>query len=244
MANKSRTVLTPEFRMSFPNLVKPKEFIDKGKPSGKFFYNTEMIFTEDALKKFRVLRDGSLVSVDFASLLAELAKDAWGSETNPETGQPLTVKEMFAGVLAKGWPLRKGDVIADVLKAKGKSGDHYRGMRVMSAKSNVTDKVTPPTLSIDQKGGHRTLNRLVETDMQTARSAFVGGNFAVAELNIVANVVGGLKYLTAYLNEVRYTREGPKFGGQGGALMSKFEGISGGESDHNPTEGMDDEIPF
>jgi hypothetical protein len=242
---KNRVVLTPEFRMSFPNLIKAKEFIEKGKPSGKFSYNVEMLFPEDSLAKFKVLRGDQLVDTNIEQLLVELAKETWGNEIDPATGQPITVKAMFAGVAAKGWPLRRGDVIADALKAKQKSGEHYRGVRVMAAKSNVTDKVQPPALSIAAKGGAQKINRLLEVDLDRARNAFVGGNYAVAELNIAASVVGGLKYLTAYLNLVRYTRDGAKLGGGGGALMDRFDGVSGGQADHDPTAGMgDDEIPF
>lgn len=245
MANKSRTVLSPEFRMSYPSVIVAKEFKDKGKPSGKFFYQTETILTEDSLKKFRVLRDGVLVEVDIQQLLAELAREAWGDEKNPETGAPLTVKEMFAGPLAKGWPLRKGDVVAEKLKAEGKNGDHYRGMRVMAIKANKTDKALPPALGFADANGFKPLDRLSPTDMQRAQMMFAGGNYAVAELNIVAQDVSGLKYLTPYLNSITYTREGVKLGNQGGQLMSRFEGIKGGASDHNPTAGMDDdEIPF
>jgi hypothetical protein len=242
MAN-SRVVLTPEVRLSFANLIKPTEWVDpKTKnPSGKWSYNTEIIIPEDAVKKFRVLRDGNLVEVDLSLLLRELALEKW-----PELAQPGALQAAFAGVLAKGWPLKRGDVKADALKAAGKNGEHYRGGRVMTTKSNVNDKVQPPALSIlnPDKKTFRSLNRMLPSDMETAKMAFVGGNFAVAELNIVASEVSGLKYLSAYLNSVRYTREGAKFGGQGGQLMSRFEGIVGGESPHDPTAGMDAEIPF
>lgn len=241
---KNRVVLTPEFRMSFANLIRPKEYIEKGKPSGKFSYSVEAILTEDSLGKFKVLRDGKLEDVEIASLLAELAKEAWGTAINPETQKPWTVKEMFSGVAQKGWPLKRGDAIADALKAKGKNGEHYRGGRLMALKSNVSDKVQPPVLQIAQKTGLYKINRLLDTDLEKAKQAFVGGNYAVAELNIAASEVGGLKYLTPYLNVVRYTREGAKLGGGGGSLMERYEGVSGGQADHDPTAGMDDEIPF
>lgn len=242
--SKQRTVLTPECRMSFPHLLVAKEFIEKGKPSGKFSYQVELLFGEEALGKFRVLDSGKLVETNIENLLVGLAKEAWGDETNPATGQPLTVRDMFAGVAVKGWPLKKGDTIAAALVAKSKNGDHYKGQRAMSVKSNVSDKVTPPALSFARPGGVDMLNRLNPADMQKAKLMFTGGNYAVAELNIVATTVAGMKYLTPYLNGISYTREGPKLGGGGGQLMGRFEGVSGGESNHNPMQGMDDEIPF
>lgn len=246
MAN-NRVVLTPEFRMSFPNLIKAKPYVEKGKSpdTAKFSYSVEGIFPEASLVEFQVLRDGALVKVNIQDVLVELAREKWGSAINPETQKPWTIKEMFAGVAQKGWPLKRGDVIADGLKAKGKNGEQYRGMRVIPMKSNVSDKVQPPSLGIAQKGGAYKINRLVEADMDKARQAFVGGNYAMAELNISASEVGGMKYLTAYINLVRYTREGPKLGGGGGALMERYDGVNGGSSSHDPTEGLvEEEVPF
>jgi len=222
--------------MSFPNLIKAKEYMEKGKPSGKFSYSVEALFPEASLVKFQVLRDGKLVEVNIQDILVELAKEKWPG---------IVIKDAFAGVAQKGWPLKRGDAVADALKAKGKNGEHYRGMRLMALKSNVSDKVQPPSLGIAQKGGAYKINRLVETDLDKARQAFVGGNYAMAELNLAASEVGGMKYLTPYLNLVRYTREGPKLGGGGGALMERYDGVNGGSSSHDPTEGMvEEEVPF
>lgn len=243
---KSRVVLTPEVRLSFPHLITATEYKDPvtKKPSGKWSYQSEILIPETSVAKFRVLRDGNLVEVDMAQLLKELALEEW-----PELAVPGALQAAFAGVLSKGWPLKRGDAKADEMakKAEPKDGSHYRGHRVMAVKSNVNDKVQPPALSVLNADGKsfRVLNRMLPADMETAKMAFVGGNWVVAELNIVATVVSGLKYLTPYLNSVRYTREGVKFGGQGGQLMSRFEGISGGSSSHDPTAGMGgDEIPF
>lgn len=240
----NRILITPEFRMSFPNLLKPKEFMEKGKPTGKKLYSMEMLILENLLGKFLMPKDNAFVEVDINTVLAELAKEAWGSEIDPELKRPLTVKEMFAGPLARGWPLKRGDVIADAIKLKGKQGEHYRGHRMMACKSNVADNVNPPTLQIAAKGGAKTLSRMVEADMATARTAFRGGNYAIAELNIKPNVVSGLKYLTVYVNLVRYTRDGAALGGVGGSAMERFDGINGGQADHDPTQGIDDEIPY
>lgn len=240
MAN-SRVVLTPEFRMVWPNFVTATEYKEKGKGTGRFSYSGEGLFTEESLKKFRVLRDGNLVEVDVSMLLRELAIEKW-----PELAAQGALAAAFAGPLAKGWPLKRGDARAEELAKAGKSGEHYKGHRYMNIKSNVTDKVQPPALSIVNPDGKtfRSLQRMLPSDMEIAKMAFVGGNYAVAELNIAASEVGGLKYLTPYINSVRFTREGAKFGGQGGQLMSRFQGIKGGTQDHDPTDGLDAEIPF
>lgn len=241
MANASRVVLTPEARMSFANLLAAREYKEKGKGTGKFSYTVDLMFAEDALKKFRVLdtASGQLVERDLKELLAELAREQWPG---------IKLGEVFVGPGLKGWPIKKGDDIANAAQAKGKDAEHYRGLRSIAVKSNVSDKVQPPILSQVVKGAKpRVFNRGVQGDMEIARSLFQGGNYCVAELNIVANEVGGMKYLTPYLNSVRYTRDGAKFGNRGGDLMSRFEGVSGGEADYDPTSGMTadaDEIPF
>lgn len=245
MPNASRVVLTPEGRMSFANLLSAREYKEKGKPTGKFSYTTDLLFPEDAMDKFRVLdtATGQLAERKLAEILAELAKEQWPG---------IVLKDVFVGPGMKGWPIKKGDAAADAAKAKGKDAEHYRGLRFLSVKSNVSDKVQPPILSAVQKGAKpRVFNRGVPGDMEVARSLFQGGNYALAELNIVANEVGGMKYLTPYLNSIRYTREGAKFGNRGGDLMDRFGGVQGGEADYDPTDGMgggaaavDDEIPF
>lgn len=248
MANASRVVITPECRGSFVHMLKARESKDQqGKPTGKFAYTSDLLFPDEALDKFLIAdENGSgLKEVKLSDLLVELAKEQWPNAKNPETGQPMSVKEMFSGVAMKGWPIKRGDKRADDSQAKGKDGEHYRGLRFLSVKSNVSDKVQPPILSQAIKGGKpRVFNRAMEADMEVARSLFQGGNYFVAELNIVATEVGGMKYLTPYVNAMRYIREGAKFGNRGGDLMDRFAGVQGGEADYDPTEGMDDEIPF
>lgn len=249
MPNPSRTVLSPEGRLSFCHMISPKEFKEKGKGTGKFSYITDLIFKPDDLKKFRMpdpANPSNLIDVDLPVLLAGLAKEAWGAQINPETNQPWTVKEMFAGVAVKGWPIKNGDQIADRAKAANPPKDYeqYRGMKSIAIKSNVSEKTQPPVLSQATPKGKRVFNRTLEADMQVANMLFQGGNYAVAEINFVANEVGGMKYLTPYVNSIRFTREGAKLGRSGGDLMDKFGGVGGGAAAHDPTEGMDDEIPF
>jgi hypothetical protein len=233
--------------MSYPSLIESRETTDdRGVKTGKWVYSVEGMFTEESLVKFKVLRNNVLVDVDIQQLLRELAVEAWPELGAPAiAGQPSPLAAAFAGVAFKGWPLKRGDVKAEARAAKEKDGSHYKGLRLMQMKSNVTDKVQPPALSYvgpDKK--IKAVNRLVPSDMQAAKQLFVGGNYAVAELNIRASIVSGMRYLTPYLNSIRYTREGAKFGAQGGALMSRFDGVVGGEADHDPTAGMDQEIPF
>lgn len=249
-ARPSRILITPEARLSFCNVIVAKEFKDKNKGNvgtGKFSYITDLIIKPDDIKKFRMLdtTTGNVTEVDFQIALRDLALEAWGTSINPDTSKPWTVKEMFAGVAARGWPLKNGDVIAAKAKAQTppRDYDQYLGMKALSIKSNVSEKTQPPILSQQLKDGKRTFNRTLPGDMEIAKQLFQGGNYAFAEINVVANEVSGMKYLTCYVNSLRYTREGTKFGRSGDDLMDRFGGVGGGESDHNPLEGSD-EIPF
>ena len=246
MPNPSRTILTPEGRLSFTYMISPKEFKEKGKGTGKFSYITDLLFKPEDMKKFKMLdpTSGDVSEIDFGVAISALAKEAWGTTINPSTSQPWTVKEMFAGVAMKGWPIKNGDATQAAAKAKGKDYPQYVGMKSISIKSNVSEKTQPPILSQALATGKRVFNRTVVGDMEIAKMLFQGGNYALAELNVVANEVGGMKYLTCYVNSLRYTREGAKFGNRGGDMMDRFGGTAGGTSDHNPTDGMEDEIPY
>lgn len=255
MAN-SRVVLTPEFRGSHLHVIEPTEFVDKGIKTGKFAYTAEMLIQEADLTKFKVLENGQLVDVDISKVLRAVVIEAW-----PELGLPAKPGEKFtplqlafSGVASKGWPLRRGDAVAqkriDNALKKGKDApkvDHYKGVRVMACKSNVGDKTQPPALSVLGPNGKPVpLNRMVQGDLAKAKMVMLGGNYFVAELNIKATEMGGMRYASVYLNSICYTREGEKFGMQGGQLMSRFSGVVGGEAAHDPTAGMtvDSEIPF
>src|SRR5882724_750365 len=104
MANKSRTIVTPECRLSFCHMTTAKEFIDKGKHTGKFSYITDLIIKPEDLDNFQMLdpTSGHVTKVNIGIALRGLALEAWGSEINPDTQKPWTVKEMFAGVASKG----------------------------------------------------------------------------------------------------------------------------------------------
>ena len=224
-------LLTPEIRQSFPALITPREGIDdEGKKTGKWAYSVEGLFDEDKLTQFRMYDDASqkYVNVDIREALTQLSKTAWPN---------LDPQALFQGQSGRGWPLKKGDALKAKRESKGKKGDHYAGLRVIALKSNVAEGVQPPSLSQQLQGdNYKKFDRTVDADMAKAKLLFVGGNYAWAAVSFVANVVSGLHYLTAYMNGVRYTREGAKFGGQN--EMDRFDGISGGSAAHNPMQGM------
>ena len=244
--NPSRSLVTPEFRMSYPALVKPKPFMENGKPSGQESYQVEAIFDEAVLTKFRTYDEATnaYVEVNISQVLFQLAQEAWPGQN---------IKTMFESQKDKfdepnkGWPLKRGDVLKAQKEAKGKKADHYAGTRIMSLKAptetRAGEALQPPTLSMATgPGTFRTLDRSMDEDMQKANHLFTGGSYAFATIGIIAMTVAGVKFLTPYLNSIRWTRVGKALGG--GNEMDRFDGYSGGASDHNPTQGMDDEIPF
>lgn len=239
-------LLTPIFRMSFPALIAAKEFIDKGRPTGKWSYQVEAIFDETDLGNFKILDDaGTPKNVTIADELSRLAKTAWQdlppylypdqpeSQANPKVDPIVALIKRQNG---KGWPLKKGEAIKAALELRGKKGDQYAGKRIMSLKSNKTEKARPPILSVATGKTFRVLERSSEADMSIAQNLFVGGNYAFAAISIVADIVSGTRFLTPYLNSIRFVKDGPKFGGQ--SIMDRFDGIQGGTSDYDPTEGM------
>lgn len=253
----TRALVTPEFRMSYTSLIEARPFTDPqtGKPTDKKAYQTEALFAPDALSHFKMFDEaqGKYVEVNLPQLLVQLANEAWPNmvfpEGHPNAGQPMSVKQLFEVQLNKGWPITRGEVVKSRRQAnaqkKGKSfnGDHYDGTVVMNFKSNQADNVQPPALSkVTSATTFKALERASDPDMRDAKNLFVGGNYAFATVSIVAQEFGGFRYLTPYVNGVRFTRAGKRIGGQ--SEMDRFDGVTGGASAHNPTAGMDDEIPF
>lgn len=239
--NKGDTVLlrTPIFVMSFPNLVDPDRFKENGKPKGDPRYGVDMIMdAESGIKGwFRKDRNaGTWGPVDdIRGLMVEVAKVEFGADFNVK-----------ASVEHGGmhWPLRSGDKKAAELEARKKNGAMYVGKHLLRIQSN---EQYPPVLTIMEDGPdgrqYRDLERDVAADMAIAKRRFRGGHFAVATCVIRAGEVQS-KYLTFYVNSVLFAKEGQIIGGLT-EPEDRFGGIVGGESDHDPTAGMDgaNEIP-
>lgn len=238
MANASRVLLTPVFRMSFPNLWEPRPFMKNGKPRGEPNYNLQMMFEPADLLKFKLYDEstGNLVDSDIARVLVDIAKEKW-----PD----INVKEAVAAKDLK-WPIKSGDDIHAKKSAAGKKGtEFYQGLKIISAKS-ASDY--PPMLSYKEKGEIKRIARGTDSGAALAKNFFSGGNYAFAELNVKASEMKDddddvKKYLSFYVNSVRFVKEGERIGG-GGGLMDRFEGVNGGETDYDPTKDMDDEIPY
>lgn len=221
---------TPVFRMSFPTFIEPRAYQDpntgrKGDPE----FNCEMLLTEEDLDKFQVRRDDDWEEINIKNAMAEVAKAEW-----PD----LSIREAVQhGGL--NWPLKDGNAKADAREAKGKKSEFYRGYKVLPIKAKAD---YPPQLYVQDKGKMVELTRSDESDMQRAKQLFVGGYYAKASVNLKALLTPQGKFLPIYVNAVLFVREGEKIGGM--SPEERFGGIDGGVSDHDPTSGMDDEIPF
>lgn len=229
------TVLTPAFRMSFPNLIEAKVVqVKSGKPGDPIFSMTG-IFEPDDLKRFKTVdpKDPTkLIDADIQQLLLNIVKAEWGADFKPT--------ELMKGT----WPIYSGDTYAAVQQEKGKSGDAYVGKKMLNMKAQ---QEYPPTLRAVVEGKVKIFNRGLQSDMALAKTLFAGGHYAMAELNLVPYKIGPKKdgsheyYVTSYMNNVRFIKEGERFGGQ--SMMDRFAGIDGGSSDHDPTADLANEIP-
>jgi len=221
-----RKVITSEFRMSFPALALTTQYQNKGDP----YYSTEMIFDPEALENFRVYdeKTGEFEIADFKKLAVAVAKEVW-----PD----LDIKEAAANG-SLHWPVAQGTPLADAGKEKGKNREAYRDKVIVRGKASGE---YAPTLIYTENKERKKLAREFEADLAKAKALFAGGNYAFAEINLKAHEVSGTKYITSYLNAIKFTRTGERLGGQ--SVMDLFDGTQGGQEDYDPTTGVDEEIP-
>jgi hypothetical protein len=139
MADDSRILITPEFRMSYPQLITPKKFQNKGEPT----YNLEMIFDPEDLAKFKLLDEtpadpaNPFIDVDVQQMILQVIKGKWGD---------INVKQEFA----TSWPVKSGDTIS--AKRKGKGAEALLGKKVIKCKASAE---YPPRLYYTDDDGER-----------------------------------------------------------------------------------------
>lgn len=235
MANVSRVLITPTLRFSYCNLLEARQVQKDGKPTGEKIFSLEGIIEPDNVKKFKAWDENAnaFVDVDFAAVCAQLAREAWPG---------IDLKEEFR--VGRNWPIHDGDKLSEKREAKkpGKAGnDVTKGMKVIKMKSK---EEYPPRLWVPGQGGKGKiqLTQSLEADKGKIKNFFAAGNYGYCEITCRPSEVNDTKYITLYLNSVRYTKEGKRIGGQ--SMMDRFDGIQGGASEHDPTAGLDDEIPF
>ena len=232
MADDSRILITPEFRISYPQLVTPKKFQNKGEPT----FTLEMIFDPEALSKFQLLDEAPadpknpFFDVDVQQMILAVIKGKWGADTYS--------KDEWV----RNWPVKSGDILAN--KRKGKGKEAILGKKLIKCKASAE---YPPELLYLEDGVTKAINRGVDSQLVKAKALFVGGFYGFAEVTAKALDTPQGKFVTFYLNSIKLTREGERLGGE--SLMRRFDqsGVSGGVSGVDPTSGMgddDSDIPF
>jgi hypothetical protein len=223
----SRIVYTPPFRMSYPNLLEAKPFKDPrtGKPKGAPTFNVEAIFRAQDSGKFHVIDPDTseqIADQEITAILKDIANEFWPDAES--------IKELFGDGAGK-WPWMDGDKKAAEAEKKGKNGDHYEGMKVMTFKAAED---YPPRLTCIVKGKSKELKRTDEEAMKQAADMFKAGYYARASVNLKAMEVDGRNYITGYLNTIMFIREGEPLGR--GSDADALAGIEGGESDYVPSD--------
>ena len=225
------SLLTPTFRMSYPNLLTARQYVRNGKPQGDPNFSVNMIFDAESLKKFRMVDENDkLVDVDITQVCKDMAAKKWKgtelSELFPKKPNGTT-----------DWPIKKGDnlIALEAKKTKPKNLDFLAGMYQIPAKGSVK---YPPQLRYRENGEVITLDRDNEAHVKIIKKLFDGGSSASAEVSVLAQQTPQGNFSTFYLNKVMFKKEGKRLGGQ--SLMDRFDGIDGGESDVDPTAGDED----
>lgn len=192
-------VVSPEFRMVFPNLFEPKAIKINGKPTGEPRYDLTMLFEPGP--DFDTLKTAAV----------GVAKAKWPNRD---------LKELR-------FPFKGGDTMAAKSASRGKDGDFYKGKIVLSASS----KFKPGVVDANKQD-------ILDT------SKVYSGCWGYAELNFVAydGVSGGQDGVKAYVNFVMKSRDDDRIAGRD--AKSVFAGIQGGQTDYDPSAGLDDEIAF
>lgn len=220
----SQLLLTPEFRMSWPALLKAVPF--QNKPNSEEF-SVLGIFDPDNLAFFR---DENKQDRDIRRVMADLAQEEWPDIKN--VNEEVKARKLY-------WPVVDGDQKAAELEARSKNGDVYKGKRLMRLKAKAE---RPPELRFVVDGRYKVLDRMDDADVSKINSLFVAGNYAFAEINVRPTQTPQGRYMTLYLNKICFLRTGERIGG-GPSLMDEDD-VRGGTSDYDPTQGMSDDIPF
>lgn len=227
-------LITPPFTLGYPNVIEPRPYMEGGKVKGDPKFSMEMIFDPGDMGSFKLpTDDGGFQDEDIAKVYVRAAKRAFGDDFD--------VKAAAAHGGLK-WPLLSGEKLMEKKISKGKKPEsvaHYEGKKIISA---TCSQDYPPTLKYTEGGQRKQINRGLDADVQKAKGLFYGGAVCIAELSIKGMEVDERKYIVTYFNSLMFIRNGERLGGQ--SLMDRFDGIDGGQSDHDPTAGLDDEIPY
>lgn len=233
-AEAKERFITPPFRMNFPKFDAPKAYKAGDKP----VYSSEMLFKPEQMTQF-FMGDGSggiQKNIDIAKVLRKLAYIKWPGIKDDQDAFKDHWKKVKGG---SNWPIKKGEAVIKELtkkaEAKGKKVpdlSYLEGLVQMKCKAS---EAYPPKLMYREAGKKVELDRSNPEDMKKIKKFFTGGNYAYAECTASPSETDTGNYITIYVNEIVYVKEGARLGG-GGGLMSAFDGIDGGETDFEPED--------
>jgi hypothetical protein len=211
--------LTEPVIMPFPALLEPRKFKRKGKEQGEPKYQGSFIFEKD--------------SADLTAMKALVSTVAKG---HVQSWQPGELKFPFSDgnkLIAK----RVAELEKEGKKYSG-DADFQKDKVVIKSRSKFQ-----PKLSVFENG------KILDLDtaelLAKYKSQFYSGVLVYAQFNFVwyDGVDEGKPGVTAYLNLVLSTNKGKRIGG-GAQGSTVFASVAGKVSAEDPTEGLDDEIPF
>lgn len=185
MTDISNRIVTPEFRMAFPHLLKPRAVRIGGQEKGDPKYSLEMIFdTSDEAVKAKL--------DEMKQLAVRVAKEKW---PNRDIKSALQTPPAEGGIL---WPFRSGD-------AENRKRDN-QGKKV---REELSGTVTIRANSTAAPGVFDAQRREILDEKRV-----YGGAYGYAELSCVAGNAGDTDYLKFYVNMVMVSRDGDKLGGR------------------------------
>lgn len=157
-------------------------------------------------------------------------------------------KGKFGTVEGVKYPIEAGDAVAAKGAAKGKKYDFCAGKVVLSTHSVASDDRYPPRLVL-YKGPDKDPQAFLDESRPMAQPYFYSGVQCVGLLNFGTYDPPLGPGVHCYINRIMSFNFGDKiasgtddataFGG-----MEQFKGYVGAVTPHDPTAGMDDEIPF
>jgi hypothetical protein len=169
-------------------------------------------------------------------------------EFEPESEDLAAFKAQAVAVARAKWPgvdlktlkfpFTSGDQLADKAKAKGKDREFSRGKAVFTARTEFQ-----PNLSVLKDGKVIDLDG---TDKGQIKKLFYSGCAVLVEVQFSAYDAvqeDGKPGVNAYVNKVLSFNKGKRLTG-GASSEEAFKDYIGSVSDYDPTDGLDDEIPF
>lgn len=229
--NPSAVLFTTPFILSYPKLLKAEPYMENGVAKGDPVFSFEGISPVESLGEWKRenKESGEFEPVNVEKLLVQLAKERFGDDFSVKDAVKL-------GALS--WPFKSGD---KHFEQKGEKAKHYQGKKFWRAKAltEINGNPNEPNYYIAEKGGLTRVQRGTTVGDQLIGQKFYPGAICTAEVCAVAGVSGTNKYVTFYLNAIVFEKDGERLGG--GSGVERLRGVSGGSSNYDPTQGLDDD---